>query len=320
MPTKHTCHTFNRDGDIGTKVEKVGRDAGLMIVLQDKYLGRPRMTFKLFLHEPGVLPDVMGYQSAYIDVPKGQILTIAFRTTITDTTNDFHKMSFDKRKCVWNSESNYHDVNCYSTEMIRLAMEKCQCKPWFIDFDEVDNVKDWPVCFLSSYQCYYRAVSDTKVSKEILSTKCQSACDKTDNAPYLTTQNPMQKFLSTGQINLSPLTNLAWNGILDPETNVTRGTINPLVIAGLGEKSGPNDFEEIQSRQMTVITMNFGQPTALQITKDAKVTFSDKVGNIGGTFGIFLGISMIGLFDIGVDAFRKLSSFMLCYRSQPKKV
>ena len=33
------------------------------------------------------------------------------------------------------------------------------------------------------------------------------------------------------------------------------------------------------------------------MTKDAKVTFADKLGNIGGTFGVFLGLSFVGVLD-----------------------
>ena len=33
------------------------------------------------------------------------------------------------------------------------------------------------------------------------------------------------------------------------------------------------------------------------IIKDAKVTFADMLGNIGGTLGVFIGLSFVGLLD-----------------------
>ena len=33
------------------------------------------------------------------------------------------------------------------------------------------------------------------------------------------------------------------------------------------------------------------------IMKDAKVTFADMLGNIGGTLGVFIGLSFVGLLD-----------------------
>ena len=56
---------------------------------------------------------------------------------------------------------------------------------------------------------------------------------------------------------------------------------------------------------MALVNINFGEPQALKITKDAKATFADKVGNIGGTFGIFMGFSILGLYDLFVMVYKK---------------
>ena len=47
----------------------------------------------------------------------------------------------------------------------------------------------------------------------------------------------------------------------------------------------------------SLVQINFGSPRATVITQDAKVTFADMVGSIGGTFGVFLGISFVSLVD-----------------------
>ena len=47
----------------------------------------------------------------------------------------------------------------------------------------------------------------------------------------------------------------------------------------------------------SLVKINFGNPRATVITQDAKVTFADMVGSIGGTFGVFLGISFVSLVD-----------------------
>ena len=47
----------------------------------------------------------------------------------------------------------------------------------------------------------------------------------------------------------------------------------------------------------SLVRINFGSPRATVITQDAKVTFADMVGSIGGTFGVFLGISFVSLMD-----------------------
>ena len=42
---------------------------------------------------------------------------------------------------------------------------------------------------------------------------------------------------------------------------------------------------------------NFIHKETTVIMKDAKVTFADMLGNIGGTLGVFIGLSFVGLLD-----------------------
>ena len=49
---------------------------------------------------------------------------------------------------------------------------------------------------------------------------------------------------------------------------------------------------------MSFVHVNFDDPQATVVTKDAKVTPYSMIGSIGGTLGIFLGFSFVGLIDI----------------------
>ena len=51
----------------------------------------------------------------------------------------------------------------------------------------------------------------------------------------------------------------------------------------------------------SLVQINFEDPEVTVITKDAKVTFADQLGSIGGTFGIFLGLSFLGLFEMLIE-------------------
>ena len=54
----------------------------------------------------------------------------------------------------------------------------------------------------------------------------------------------------------------------------------------------------------SLVHVNFIKPEATLITKDAKVTFADQLGNIGGTFGVFLGLSFVGILDLMIVCFQ----------------
>ena len=56
------------------------------------------------------------------------------------------------------------------------------------------------------------------------------------------------------------------------------------------------EYQDI-SQAFTKVQVYFESPIVTVITKDAKVTFPDMLGNIGGTLGVFLGLSIVGLMD-----------------------
>ena len=61
---------------------------------------------------------------------------------------------------------------------------------------------------------------------------------------------------------------------------------------------GTGEINEVQlMRRTSLVHVNFIESEATLITKDAKVTFSDQLGTIGGTFGVFLGLSFVGILD-----------------------
>ena len=51
----------------------------------------------------------------------------------------------------------------------------------------------------------------------------------------------------------------------------------------------------------SMVQFFFHDPQMTVITKDAKVTLADMVSNIGGTIGIFLGLSMLSVMEIMIE-------------------
>ena len=68
-----------------------------------------------------------------------------------------------------------------------------------------------------------------------------------------------------------------------------------MIADGLGGFLEHSFFENYPYQ--SILQINFAGPYATEITQDAKVTFADMVGSIGGTFGVFLGLSFVSLVD-----------------------
>ena len=69
---------------------------------------------------------------------------------------------------------------------------------------------------------------------------------------------------------------------------------------------------------MAVISVNFGPGYGTILTSDVKATFSDKLGTVGGTFGMFVGISFLGIFDLFHDLFAALKD-KICKKKTKRK-
>ena len=53
--------------------------------------------------------------------------------------------------------------------------------------------------------------------------------------------------------------------------------------------------------KMSIIHINFEESKVLTVTKDAKITVADMIGNFGGTLGVFIGFSFLGLLDTLIE-------------------
>ena len=76
---------------------------------------------------------------------------------------------------------------------------------------------------------------------------------------------------------------------------------------------GMHDFaDSIEMMARTsLVHVNFNKLEANKITKDAKVTFPDALGNIGGTFGVFLGLSFVGILDFVILIWKMLTKVIM---------
>ena len=72
----------------------------------------------------------------------------------------------------------------------------------------------------------------------------------------------------------------------------------------LGQHYNRDGFLKPKMESMSLIYINFDGPEVLTVTKDAKITLPDMIGNIGGTLGVFIGFSFLGFLDTLIEIFQ----------------
>ena len=78
-------------------------------------------------------------------------------------------------------------------------------------------------------------------------------------------------------------------------------------------------FLQLKMQKTSLIHINYEEPEVLTVTKDAKITLPDIIGNIGGTLGVFIGFSFIGLWDTIIELAQFLKLKMRQKRVRPNK-
>ena len=63
-------------------------------------------------------------------------------------------------------------------------------------------------------------------------------------------------------------------------------------------------------KRYSLVQVYFEDPMKNVITQDAKITLAGMISNIGGTLGIFLGLSMVTLFDALYQIFIFIKNLM----------
>ena len=72
----------------------------------------------------------------------------------------------------------------------------------------------------------------------------------------------------------------------------------------LGNHNSKDEFLTARLQRVSLVHINFEEANVLTVTKDAKITPPDMVGSIGGTLGVFVGFSFLGLLDTLIEFFQ----------------
>ena len=149
--------------------------------------------------------------------------------------------------------------------------------------------------FDTGHQCYRNIIANDTTKKDIYEFQCMPGCWSIEYTPYLMSQFPINTDKPRNK-NDDVIRNYIYKGIYDPATGNTYGKPNPLIVVDQVNVTA-SQYESEMTSKLALININFGEPQATVITKDAKVTFPDMLANVGGTFGIFLGFSFLGVYD-----------------------
>ena len=288
----HTCYTFDEGLNVQPYVQN-----GLHLLLNLKHLmpSEQRLALKLFVHEHGSVPDVLGIDSTFEKIQGHSLTKVGIGLTSNRITDNFAAMSFEKRKCLLEGErKDYSRTRCVVEHIHELAREECGCEPILMTGKINDQSR--PQCNVNGSYCFRNAVEQARL--QIDSNICPPMCESRQFTPLVALDewddpfsngNELRKFVGQNPF-----------GMYLEYFDLEYDEFDDYLYYPTYVKAATESYSLVQ--------IYFNNPLKTVITKDAKFTVPDMVSNIGGTVGIFLGLSTISLLTITIKWLKVLKT------------
>ena len=279
-----TCFTYENPAKVGYK----NASFQFVVNLRENMPKDDPLSLKVLLHEQGTIPDVLEIDSASQTIyAENDFTKIGVTIDSNEITDSFADMRFEKRNCYLENElKNYSRMGCLTKHIFQAAIEASQCVPWTMP--HLWNQAK-PFCNLDGAIIFRNSSKDMNgVGEDTCPKMCSSKQYKMQTPDHVRF-DPWQY----GETYLEFLSN-------DPTNQLLEELYVP-VPDDLGRLRNVEWYIRKNSKAFSMVQVYFQDPQMTVITKDAKVTFPDMIGNIGGTIGIFLGLSCLSLLDLAID-------------------
>ena len=265
------------------KVTGAGRTNGLILELFVGDASDPRsLSFSpgahVFIHNDSLTPNPNeGY-----DLGPGTATNFAMHKTYlskleypysgcTDNLNDANSYDSDYYRMIMNSNNSYRQSDCFTLCYEIYLIKKCQCYDTVISFLDV-SVN--PCLSHLEISCQLETLK-TFVSngyEKMCSGQCPAECHSTSYG-----------FVASS--TAFPSRSYAYNMLKDPN------------ILSRFENSTKVDYETLKENILTIY-VNYDALKSTVIEEAKQMEFVDFIAGIGGTLGLFLGVSVLSLFEV----------------------
>ena len=248
-----------------------------------------------------------------LDILPGYYTTLTVIPQSLGVTEQFKELDVLSRGCklvhevdILNLTTQYTKTVCEFECATQAAIYKCGCLPWYIS----NNFTRTPICDPYGGYCFEETMSNEANYK-----KCPDQCLEDCSGVPLTliksylpinTDDVCRRgsFLDTHFIHASSqhFAFENYKALISGE-----GTIPDL---GASLENG-SLCRSYVAEYIAIVTVESPTNTVTKSARETRVTFIDQLGTIGGTLGLFTGISILSMIEIVFFLFTLLRSFFL---------
>ena len=235
-----------------------------------------------------------------ITIRPGRQTAIKVIPRLVRTSADYNNLGVDQRRCKLLEErdglqfvTNYTRLGCETDCAIQKAISICKCLPW----QYPNNFTTWPLCDMFQSHCFEEVMS---VENNYLGCKfrCLKDCQETEYIVlpavypinYLEACHPTSFLYKHFQHNLKK-----HFAFLNYKILVKDGIIPPDMSYGLSNGTLCREYFE---NYVAFVTVDGPTSAVILTERDKSFFFYDVLSTLGGHFGLFAGMSLLGIAEV----------------------
>ena len=249
--------------------------------------------------------NIFDQKRALIDLIPGYHFSIKVSPQVKDISQALEKEDIRIRGCKLSSEiegfkflNKYSKSGCEFECAIQKSLNICQCLPWFYGIESTDS----KTCNWFGSKCF----EDIMVNEEYYK-NCSDTCLPDCKATTLTVISSVSPINKDEFCNKKVLEDLRMNkqnhwfkfGLLDFLTGKTDDRPWHMFLDDQSDVRLRQACEEFARNYVAYITIEALNSEVIQSIKEMRVTFTDQLGMVGGTLGLFTGMSVLSFLEIG---------------------
>ena len=263
--------------------------------------------------------DMMDQKNNLIKIKPGFLISIKIWPGLKIIKENFEALPLSHRKCKMPYEKSkfkfmkkYSKVNCEFECAAKKAIKHCQCLPWFYP----NNFTEIPICDMFGAKCFDMIMSN-KNNYKLCKDDCIEECSQISY-----TLMPTYVPLDTAELCETPLFKQFFKerGSQYEFFNYYDSVINGQTRIKPTDSGDRNDHElckDYVKKYVAVINVESNVKTITKTMKKKRIMFNDQIAVIGGTLGLFSGMSILSMVEIICLIFKLLGRAMRC--QQPEK-
>ena len=261
--------------------------------------------------------DLIDQKRNIVNILPGFLTVIRVIPQLINTTDSFDQMSISTRNCKLSNEieglkllKSYTKVGCEFECAVNQAVSVCKCMPWFY----TNNFTDTPICNSFSGYCFEHFVSNESNYK-----KCPELCkEDCKGIPMTLVTNYVpinaDELCKEGSFLKKQLTHSTWQHFAfeNYKTLITGDGQIPDLQASMANGSLCLQFID---KFVGMVSVESPTSTVTKSAREPRVTFIDQLGTIGGTLGLFTGMSVLSMVEV---VFFLVTFFKSCFKIKTK--